>query len=143
MTSQFPTAVKERLKVSPSQIADFCQRWNIIELGLVGSLLRNDFRPDSDTDILASFAPNACWNLFDFIKMQEQLETMLGRSVDLTDKQQLDNPFSRAEILRKCHIIYCENRTILLICGISSIAGTIACSQILSGISLQQCCQVC
>ena len=112
MTFQFPTAVKERLQASPSQIADFCQRWNIIELALFGSILRDDFRPDSDIDILASFAPNTCWNLFDFIQMQEQLETMLGRDVDFTHKQQIKNPFSRAAILETCHIIYSENRTI-------------------------------
>ncbi|MBD0311098.1 MAG: nucleotidyltransferase domain-containing protein, partial [Microcoleus sp. T1-bin1] len=72
MNSQFPTAVKERFKASPSQIADFCQRWNIIELALFGSILRDDFRPDSDIDILASFAANSSWNLFDFIQMQER-----------------------------------------------------------------------
>jgi uncharacterized protein with HEPN domain/predicted nucleotidyltransferase len=112
MTSQFPTAVKERLQASPSQIADFCQRWNIIELALFGSILRDDFRPDSDIDILASFARNTSWNIFDFIQMQEQLETMLGRDVDLTQKQQINNPFSRSQILATCHIIYSENRTI-------------------------------
>ena len=112
MTFQFPTAVKERLQASPSQIADFCQRWNIIELALFGSILRDDFRPDSDIDILASFALNTSWNLFDFIQMQEQLESMLGRDIDLTQKQQINNPFSRKEILRTSHIIYSENRTI-------------------------------
>ncbi len=112
MTFQFPTAVKERLQASPSQIADFCQRWNIIELALFGSILREDFRPDSDIDILASFALNTSWNLFDFLQMQEQLEDMLGRDIDLTQKQQINNPFSRAEILATCHIIYSKNRTI-------------------------------
>ncbi len=112
MTFQFPSAVKERLQASPSQIADFCQRWNIIELALFGSILRDDFRPDSDIDILASFALNTSWNLFDFIQMQEQLESMLGRDIDLTQKQQINNPFSRKEILRTCHIIYSEKRTI-------------------------------
>jgi uncharacterized protein len=112
MTAQFPTAVKERLQASPSQIADFCQRWNIIELALFGSILRDDFRPDSDIDILVSFAPNTCWNIFDFIQMQEQLESMLGRDVDLTQKQQINNPFSRAEILGNCHIIYSKDRII-------------------------------
>lgn len=112
MTFQFPSAVKERLQASPSQIADFCQRWNIIELALFGSILRDDFRPDSDIDILASFAPNTSWNLFDLMQMQEQLESMLGRTVDLTQKQQLNNPFIRAEILRTYHIIYSKNPTI-------------------------------
>lgn len=97
MTFQFPSAVKERLKASPSQIADFCQRWNIIELALFGSILRDDFRPDSDIDILASFSPNTSWNIFDLMQMQEQLESMLGRTVDLTQKQQLNNPFKRAK----------------------------------------------
>lgn len=112
MKAQFPTAVKERLKASPSQIADFCQRWNIIELALFGSILRSDFRPDSDIDILVSFAPNSCWNIFDFLQMQEQLENMLGRPIDLTQKYQINNPFSRAEILGDDRVIYSENKTI-------------------------------
>ena len=112
MTFQFPSAVKERLKASPSQIADFCQRWNIIELALFGSILRDDFRPDSDIDILASFAPNTSWNLFDLMQMQDELENMLGRAVDFAQKAQITNPFSRTEILENHRIIYSENPTI-------------------------------
>lgn len=112
MKAQFPTAVKERLKASPSEIADFCQRWNIIELALFGSILRSDFRPDSDIDILASFSPNTCWNIFDFMQMQEQLENMLERSVDLTQKSLINNPFSQVEILESYRVIYSENKTI-------------------------------
>ncbi|NJN21698.1 MAG: hypothetical protein HC812_11615 [Leptolyngbya sp. RL_3_1] len=45
--------------MSPHQIADFCQRWQIVERSLFGSVLRSDFRPDSDIDLLISYAPEA------------------------------------------------------------------------------------
>lgn len=112
MTFQLATAIEERLKASPFQIAEFCQRWNIIELALFGSILRDDFRPDSDIDILASFSPDSCWNIFDLMQIQEQLEKMLCRPVDLTQKSQIANPFSRAEILKSHFVIYSKARTI-------------------------------
>jgi predicted nucleotidyltransferase len=58
MIAQLQTLMNERLNVSPSQIADFCQRWKIIEFALFGSVLRDEFRPDSDVDVLVTFAPN-------------------------------------------------------------------------------------
>jgi uncharacterized protein with HEPN domain/predicted nucleotidyltransferase len=112
MIAKSSTGLQERFKASPSQIAEFCQHWNIIELALFGSILREDFRPDSDIDILASFSPDSCWNIFDLMLMQEQLANMLGRSVDFTQKHHIANPFSRAEILKNHRIIYADDRAI-------------------------------
>ncbi|MCK6630055.1 MAG: nucleotidyltransferase domain-containing protein [Anaerolineae bacterium] len=64
-------------------MADFCQRWHIRELALFGSVLRDDFNPDSDVDILATFTPEADWSLFDHVRMEEELSHLLNRPVDL------------------------------------------------------------
>lgn len=88
------------------QIAEFCRRWKIAELSLFGSVLRDDFRPDSDIDVLVEFGPEASWSAFDWVEMKEELERMLGRRVDLVSKRGLRNPFRRHAILRNREIIY-------------------------------------
>jgi uncharacterized protein with HEPN domain/predicted nucleotidyltransferase len=98
--------VTERLQISQSAIADFCQRWKIAELALFGSVLRDDFRDDSDVDVLVTFASEQGWNFFDIMRLQTELEGMFGRLVDVTQKQGLQNPFSRVEILRTHRVIY-------------------------------------
>lgn len=88
------------------QIAAFCQRWKITEFALFGSILRDDFRPDSDIDLLVTSAPNDGWSLFELMNLQRELEASVGRSVDLLEKRALKNPFRRTEILRTCQVIY-------------------------------------
>ncbi len=99
-----------KLQLPKKKITEFCHRWQITELALFGSVLRNDFRPDSDVDVLVSFAPDAEWNLFDLVKMQEELETLFQRQVDLVEKAGLRNPFRRHEILQTCQVIYATQR---------------------------------
>jgi uncharacterized protein len=67
-------------------IAAFCRRWHITELALFGSVLRADFRPDSDVDILVTFAPDAHWSLLDMVRMQEEIEAIFERDVDLGER---------------------------------------------------------
>jgi hypothetical protein len=100
------TAISPKVEVSEEAIASFCDRWKITEFALFGSILRDDFRPDSDVDVLVSFAPDAKWSLWDIIEMKEELETLFGREVDLVQKGCLRNPFRRYEILRTKQIIY-------------------------------------
>ena len=88
------------------KIATFCRKWRITELSLFGSVLRDDFRPDSDVDVLVSFAADAHWSLYDWIEMQAALTSMLGREVDLVDKQGLSNPFRRHAILTTRQVMY-------------------------------------
>ncbi|MBW4658479.1 MAG: nucleotidyltransferase family protein [Drouetiella hepatica Uher 2000/2452] len=106
MISELQSLMDDRLKVTSSQIAAFCQRWNITELALFGSVLRDDFRPDSDIDLLVTFAPDPVWSLFDWVDMKEELEAMLDRKVDIADKEKLKNPYRRYEILRTCQVLY-------------------------------------
>lgn len=98
--------VRDRLGVDPELIDEFCRKWRIRELSLFGSALRTDFRPDSDIDLLVSFhAPNR-WTLWDFVDMQEELQRLFGRRVDLLSKPALKNPFRRDAILTTQQVIY-------------------------------------
>ena len=98
--------VQHRLGVDPERIDAFCRKWRIRELSLFGSALREDFRTDSDVDLLVVFEPPNPWTLWDFIDMREELEQMFGRRVDLLSKKSLKNPWRRAEILRTHRVIY-------------------------------------
>ena len=92
-----------------SEIAAFCDRWQIAELSLFGSALRDDFRHDSDVDLLVAFAPEADWSLLDHVRMQQELEQVLGREVDLVSKraiEQSSNWIRRQEILSTAQLIY-------------------------------------
>lgn len=95
-----------QIDIPINQIVEFCRRHKVVEFALFGSVLRDDFGPDSDIDILVSFAPEAGWSLLDFVGMQHELEEMLGRKVDLVERAGLRNPFRRHEILRNLQVIY-------------------------------------
>jgi predicted nucleotidyltransferase len=99
-------ALINRLGTSFETIVAFCQRWKITEFALFGSVLRDDFRPDSDIDVLVTFAPGDGWSLFDLMNLQRELESMVGRRVDLLEKREIKNPFRRAEILRTHQVIH-------------------------------------
>jgi hypothetical protein len=61
----------------------FCRRWRIAELSLFGSVLRPDFRPDSDIDVLVTFSPDAMWSGWDLVTIEKELAALFGRKVDL------------------------------------------------------------
>lgn len=87
----------------------FCQRWKIDELFLFGSVLREDFRPNSDIDMMVSFASEAPWGLLEFVRMQRELERLFGREVDLVTKRSIEhseNWIRRQEILGSAQSIY-------------------------------------
>lgn len=88
------------------EIKDFCRRWKVQELALFGSALGQDFGPESDIDILIAFSPEATPSLFDLGAMQQELEAMFGRHVDLVEKAGLRNPFRRKSILTSMRVIY-------------------------------------
>jgi hypothetical protein len=76
--------------VPDSEIAGFCRRWHIRELALFGSALRSDFGPDSDVDVLVAFSPEAEWGLLEHVQMQQELQTLFHRKVDLISKRALE-----------------------------------------------------
>ncbi|MEB3283310.1 MAG: HepT-like ribonuclease domain-containing protein [Lyngbya sp.] len=98
--------LRERLNTSLAEIADFCKRWNIVELALFGSVLRDDFCLESDVDVLVVYQPNTEQTLDDITRAKTELETLFNREVDLTQKRGLINPFSRREILQQHRVIY-------------------------------------
>lgn len=96
----------EQLGIPQESIQDFCEKWRIEELSLFGSVIRPDFRPDSDVDVLVSFAADARVGLWDMAAMVIELESLFGRKVDLVEKEGIRNPFRRESILSKREIVY-------------------------------------
>jgi predicted nucleotidyltransferase len=95
--------------LSQANLAGFCRRWQIVELALFGSGQRGDLRPDSDVDLLVTFAPTATWSLLDQVQMQSELAELLGRPVDLVSRRAIErsaNPLRKREILGTARPIY-------------------------------------
>ena len=92
-----------------AQIRAYCEKWHICELAVFGSVLRQDFREDSDIDVLATFEEDVRYSLFDLVRMVDELEGILGRSVDLIDRRAIEvspNYIRRREILSTSKVIY-------------------------------------
>lgn len=106
MIPELPHIIGQRIDVSSEQIEDFCKRWQIIELSFFGSVLRDDFRPDSDIDILVEFLPDRHLSWDDHINIKAEISDLFGRQVDLVNKKYLKNPYRRHEILRTHEVIY-------------------------------------
>jgi predicted nucleotidyltransferase len=98
--------MNRRLFPSCDMLESFCLKWRTTELSLFGSVLREDFRADSDIDVLVNFAPDARWSLLDISRMQDQLSAILGRNTDVVDIRGLRNPFRRREILSSREVVY-------------------------------------
>ncbi len=73
--------IEERTGLTPSDIASFCQHWQVTQMAVFGSVLRNDFNPDSDIDILIRFSPGARQGLLTLAQMKYQLEDRTGRLI--------------------------------------------------------------
>ncbi len=87
-------------------LAEFCRRWRIRELSVFGSVLREDFRADSDLDFLVSFEPGVPLDIDRLLDMKEELEARFGRPVDLVEKEAMRNPWRKHEILKTRKVIY-------------------------------------
>jgi len=98
--------VQNRLGISHDEIASFCRHWMVAEMALFGSVLRDDFRSESDVDVLVDFVPEAPWSLFDISRMRLELSSLLGREADLVQVGGLRNPFRRRAILSSREVIY-------------------------------------
>ncbi|MBI3812437.1 MAG: nucleotidyltransferase family protein [Nitrospirae bacterium] len=98
-----------KIPIDRNKIADFCRKWKIAEFALFGSVLRNDFRPDSDVDVLVAFKPDAEWSLLDHITMEEELSAILNRKVDLVSRRAIEcsgNWIRRKAILETAEPFY-------------------------------------
>jgi uncharacterized protein len=94
------------IDIPRDKLAAFCRKWKVTEFALFGSVLRDDFRPDSDVDVLVTLPENSGISLYDWVDMIEELKAIFGREVDLVDKTAIRNPFRRRRILGEAEVIY-------------------------------------
>ncbi len=98
-----------RIAIPSDRLAAFCERWSIVKLALFGSVLRDDFGPDSDIDILAGFDEASRHTLFDMDRMEEELKDIFGRDVDLVSWRGVEmspNYLRRKAILQSAELVY-------------------------------------
>ena len=91
-----------QIPIDQAELKAFCQKWKITELSLFGSVLRDDFGPDSDVDVLVTFEADAPWRFRDLLLMEEELKAIFHRDVDLIERAAVIE--SRNHIRRK-HIL--------------------------------------
>ncbi len=98
-----------RIAIPADRLAEFCRRHHIRWLSLFGSVLRDDFRPDSDVDVLVEFESDAQPSLFDLVVMENELKALVGREVDLVERaavEQSENYIRRKSILATLETVY-------------------------------------
>jgi uncharacterized protein len=95
-----------KINIPTAKIEGFCRRWKIKEFALFGSVLREDFRPDSDIDVLVTFAPDGGITFDNRVEMLDELSEIFGRQVDLVEKDAIRNPFRRHDILTTKEVVY-------------------------------------
>jgi len=101
--------MKMNIDIPKEKIADFCRKWKIVELSLFGSVLREDFRPDSDVDVLLSFSWDAEWSLLDHVAMEQAASAIFGRKVELVSRKAIErseNYIRRKAILETAQPYY-------------------------------------
>ena len=96
---------RARVQASGGEIAEFCRRHHIRRLSLFGSILRDDFRPDSDVDVLVEFEADHVPGFFGLFDLQEELSALFGRRVDLRTPEDLSRYF-RDEVLARAEVQY-------------------------------------
>jgi predicted nucleotidyltransferase len=92
-----------------AQIKELCDRWQIIEFALFGSVLRDDFKPTSDIDVLITFAPHARKGLLTLARIKHELEELLGREVDILTKKSIEQSHNKGRshnILQSAQVLY-------------------------------------
>lgn len=97
------------IELPMERIKEFCDRWQIIEFALFGSVLRDDLRSDSDIDVMVQFDPVAHPTLFDLSIMEDELKTIFHRDVDLVTRKGIEssrNYLCRQAILSSVQVIY-------------------------------------
>lgn len=98
--------MRPQLTVDRKRIESFCRKWKIKELSLFGSVLTDNFRLESDVDVLVVYEENSRHDIWDHLHAEEELSEILGRNVDLVQKKAVRNPFRRRHILDNREIVY-------------------------------------
>jgi predicted nucleotidyltransferase len=100
---------KAHIEIPKEKIVEFCQKWKIREFAFFGSVLREDFRPDSDIDVVVDFEPDVSRTLFDLVSMIDELKEIFGREVDLMTRRAVEqsrNYIRRREILSTLEVVH-------------------------------------
>lgn len=100
---------KAHIVIPKEKIVEFCKKWKIREFAFFGSVLRDDFRPESDIDVLVTFDKDAEYSLFDMVHMEDELKTIFGRNVDIVSRRGIEasrNYMRRNAILSSTEVIY-------------------------------------
>lgn len=100
---------KTHIDIPKEKLAEFCKKWKVREFALFGSVLREDFRQDSDIDAIVDFMLDSSHSLFDLVDMTEELEKIFDRKVDLLTKRAVEtsrNYIRRKEILSSLEVLY-------------------------------------
>jgi len=98
-----------QISIPEAEIANFAERWKIMEMALFGSVLRDDFHEDSDIDVLVTFASGFHPTVSDYMEMEDELRAIFGRAVDVVERrlvEQSDNYIRRRHILNSAQVIY-------------------------------------
>lgn len=101
--------INPQIEIPRDEIAAFCRKWEVAELALFGSALREDFRPESDIDLLVRFSPGKEYGLFKLSRMREELEAIFGRTIDLVvgkAVERSENHIKRRQILAAKVVIH-------------------------------------
>ena len=97
--------VREQIDIPVEALAELCRRYHVRELALFGSILRDDFRDDSDVDMLVEYEPDARVGLYEHFDLQMELERLVGRKVDLISKRGL-NVVIRDDVVLSSQVLY-------------------------------------
>lgn len=95
-----------RIEVPMKEIEAFCRKYGVEEFSLFGSVLREDFRPDSDVDVMLKFKPGHGFTFENTPDIQEELEAIFARPVDVIEKGRIRNPFRRHAIMSSYRVVY-------------------------------------
>lgn len=109
MQPRIDGGVARRVRLPQEQIAAFCERWEVAEVALFGSVLRDDFKPESDVDVLVRFQKGATPSLFGLARMEAELTALVGRRVDLVERKAVErspNYIRREAILASAKVIH-------------------------------------
>ena len=101
--------VASRVHLPKEDISAFCERWGVAEFALFGSVLRDDFKPESDVDVLVRFRQDATPSLFSLARMEAELTALVGRRVDLVERKAVErsrNYIRREAILASAKVIH-------------------------------------
>ena len=108
-------AIALPIELPMEKVTEFCHKWQVTEFTLFGSVLRDDFRPDSDIDIMVEFDPAACPTFSTLDRMEAELKIIFNRDIDLITRQGIAssrNYLRRREILSSAQVIYATGSSI-------------------------------